>query len=66
LWTFACEAHAAGDRADARIIMKMIEAIDASDYELARQLCLALRPWYRDRCGEVPVRRGLDEGATSG
>ncbi|MBL8754711.1 MAG: hypothetical protein JNK15_15510 [Planctomycetes bacterium] len=61
LWLVACQAHAAGDRADARIILKMVEAIDGCDYVLARQLRLALRAGYRDQCGEVPAQRGFDE-----
>jgi hypothetical protein len=65
LWLVACQAHAAGDRADARIILKMVEAIDGSDYVLAAQLRLALRSTYRDSCGEVPAQRGADEGAVS-
>lgn len=60
LWTIARDAHSVGDRADARILMKMIEAIDDGDYELLRQLSLALRPQYRDRSGAVPERRAQD------
>ena len=60
LWGIARDAHAAGDRADARIMMKMIEAIDEDDYEQVAQLNQALRPRYRDRSGKVPTRRSLD------
>jgi hypothetical protein len=60
LWLRATEAHAVGDRADSRIMLKMIEAIDDGDYGLLRQLSLALRQHYRDRVGPVPERRAQD------
>ena len=61
LWTLAREAHSLGDRQDARVMLKMIEAIDEGDYELLRQLSLALRPTHRERIGPVPERRAQDE-----
>jgi hypothetical protein len=64
LWAVARDAHAAGDRADARIMMKMIEAIDDGDYEQLAQLNLALRPRYRERSGKVPQRRAQDVDAS--
>lgn len=64
LWAIARDAHAAGDRADARIVMKMIEAIDNGDYGQLPQLNLALRPPYRDRSGKVPAHRALDVDAS--
>lgn len=64
LWGLARDAHAAGDRADARILMRMIEAIDEGDYEQLAQLNLALRPHYRDRSGKVPQRRAQDVEAS--
>lgn len=60
LWIAAKDAHAAGDRADARILMRMIEGIDEGDYELLLQLSQALRPGYRDRIGRVPGQRAQD------
>ena len=60
LWIAAKDAHAAGDRADARILMRMIEGIDEGDYELLVQLSQALRPGYRDRIGRVPGQRAQD------
>jgi hypothetical protein len=60
LWNVARDAHAAGDRADARIIMKMIESIDDGDYSQLGQLTSALRPTYRERCGAVPAHRAQD------
>jgi hypothetical protein len=60
LWGIARDAHAAGDRADARIMMKMIEAIDEGDYGQLAQLSLALRSHYRDRSGRVPKQRTQD------
>jgi hypothetical protein len=60
LWLRASEAHAVGDRADGRIMVKMIEAIDDGDYGLLRQLSLALRAQYRDRIGPIPERRAQD------
>jgi hypothetical protein len=44
----------------------MVEAIDGCDYELARQLRLALRAGYRDLCGDVPAQRSVDDGAPGG
>ncbi|MFY9341375.1 MAG: hypothetical protein WAT39_02720 [Planctomycetota bacterium] len=41
--------------------MKMIEAIDDGDYELLRQLSLALRSQYKERAGSLPERRAQDE-----
>ena len=38
----------------------MIEAIDEGDYDLLRQLSLALRPHHRERIGAVPERRAQD------
>ena len=64
LWGIARDAHAAGDRADARILMKMIEAIDEGDYEQLVQLNLALRSPYRDRSGKVPAHRAHDVDAS--
>jgi hypothetical protein len=64
LWAIARDAHAAGDRADARILMKMIEAIDDGDYTQLAQLNRALRPPYRDRSGKVPTHRALDVEAS--
>ena len=60
LWIAAKDAHAAGDRADARILMRMIEGIDAGDYLLLVQLSQGLRPGYRDRIGRVPEQRAQD------
>jgi hypothetical protein len=60
LWNVARDAHAAGDRADARILMRMIEAIDEGDYALLGQLSVALRSAYRERCGPVPSHRSQD------
>ena len=60
LWGIARDAHAAGDRADARIMMKMIEAIDEGDYAQLAQLNIALRQQYRDRSGRVPTQRAQD------
>ncbi len=65
LWAIARDAHAAGDRADARIMMKMIEAIDEGDYDELVQLNLALRPHYRDRSGKVPAQRAHDVDAAN-
>lgn len=63
LWRAASDAHAGGDRADARIMMKMVEAIDEGDYELLGQLSLALRPNYRSHIGNLPTRRAEDADA---
>lgn len=62
LWSVARDAHAAGDRSDARIMMRMIEAIDQGDYAMLGQLSLALRARYRDRTGPVPKQRADDTG----
>ena len=60
LWRAATDAHATGDRADARILLRMIEAIDEGDYATLGQLGQALRPAFRDRLGRVPQTRALD------
>lgn len=60
LWAAARDAHAAGDRADARILMRMIEAVDESDYDQLGPLQAALRPTYRERIGPVPQQRAQD------
>jgi hypothetical protein len=60
LWVLARDAHAAGDRADARILMRMIEAIDEGDYPTLGMLAQALRPGYRERIGPVPGDRARD------
>ena len=62
LWSVARDAHAAGDRADARIMMRMIEAIDQGDYAMLGQLGLALRAKYRERTGQAPRQRSDDMG----
>ncbi|MBL8733276.1 MAG: hypothetical protein JNN13_12975 [Planctomycetes bacterium] len=61
LWTVVTEAHAAGDRADARILLGMIEAIDAGDYASLPQMALALRQQYRTRIGKVPTSPTVHE-----
>jgi hypothetical protein len=66
LWQIARNAHAAGDRADARILMRMIEAIDNDDYPALPQYFPALRQNYRDVLGKLPASRGKDEGASAG
>lgn len=65
LWLAAKTAHAAGDRADARILLKMIEAVDADEYAALPGLVAALRPTYRERLGRVPASRGEDIEARS-
>ena len=65
LWLVARDAHAAGDRADARILMRMIETIDDGDYEALAQLHVALRPNYRDIVGAVPKGRAVDAEAST-
>ena len=62
LWLVATEAHAAGDRADARIMMRMIETIDEGDYANLVPLVAALRPTFRDRLGRIPNGRAHDHG----
>lgn len=62
LWRCVTEAHAAGDRADARIMMRMIEVIDEGDYATLNQHAQALRGHYRDRLGRVPSNRAEDGG----
>jgi hypothetical protein len=58
----ATDAHAAGDRADARIMMRMIETIDEGDYANLGPLMAALRPAFRDRLGRIPSGRANDQG----
>lgn len=65
LWLAAKAAHAAGDRADARILMKMIEAVDVDEYAALAGLAAALRAPYRDLLGRVPTHRGDDTTAQS-
>ena len=65
LWLLACDAHAHGDRADARIMMKMVEAIDEGDYVLLGQIGVAIRSPYRERVGKVPAQRSHDLAANS-
>jgi hypothetical protein len=60
LWRAATAAHAAGDRADARIMLRMIESIDEGDYTTLHQLGQALRGHYRDSLGKVPQARSDD------
>jgi hypothetical protein len=62
LWLVATDAHAAGDRADARIMMRMIETIDEGDYANLAPLVAALRPMFRDRLGRIPNGRAHDHG----
>ncbi|MEO6594399.1 MAG: hypothetical protein ABIP94_06575 [Planctomycetota bacterium] len=60
LWLIAKAAHAAGDRADARILMGMIVAIDDGDYQGLPQMTVALRVNYRSQLGKVPADRSVD------
>jgi hypothetical protein len=66
LWILARDAHAGGDRADARILMRMIEAIDEGDYPTLLMLGQGLRPGYRDRIGPIPGDRSDDVGREGG
>lgn len=54
-WVLAQEAHSAADRADARILLRMIEVVDQGDYGALAQLVQALRAPYRERLGEIPA-----------
>lgn len=58
MWLLVTDAHAAGDRADARIMLGMIEAIDEGDYAVLAQMSLALQPKYRERVGPAPTPPG--------
>lgn len=63
LWSEACRAHDAGDRADARVLHRMSEAIDEGDYAAVQQLAQTLREVYRTRLGTLPAARAHDAGA---
>ncbi|HEX5053146.1 MAG TPA: hypothetical protein VFZ65_15330 [Planctomycetota bacterium] len=65
LWMIAKAAHAAGDRADARILMGMIVAIDEGDYAGLTQMTVALRATYRSLLGPVPSDRVSDVGGAA-
>jgi hypothetical protein len=47
-------AHSAADRADARILMRMVEAVDEGDILDLYQLSLALQARYLDELGPIP------------
>ena len=53
-WYVAQNAHSAADRADARILMRMIELVDQGDYTALDQLAQALQVEYRELLGEIP------------
>ncbi|MFK7739547.1 MAG: hypothetical protein AB8H80_04420 [Planctomycetota bacterium] len=60
-WALAQRAHSSADRADARILMTMVEAIDDGDYDGLAELVLALRSNYRQSLGDVPRSSQQDE-----
>lgn len=60
-WAAAQAAHAAADRADARILLRMIEFVDCGDYEALGPLVKALQEAYRQKLGSVPA--SCDEDA---
>jgi len=53
-WGVAESARSSADRADARILMRMIELVDCGDYEALEPLAQALQAEYRELLGLVP------------
>lgn len=60
VWRVAQNAHAVADRADARILMRMIEVVDDGDYVDLPELAKALREPYRQSIGVIPADRTDD------
>lgn len=63
-------AHSAADRADARILMRIIEVVDDGDLRELSQLTLALQGKYRDELGSMTdgskaLAEDLGEGAAA-
>jgi hypothetical protein len=46
-WSVAENARSSSDRADARILMRMIELVDCGDYDALEPLAKALQAEYR-------------------
>ena len=65
-WAIAQRAHSSADRADARILMCMVEAIDEGDYASLRQFAVALRAGYRDQLGTIPTSPRDDGDGAAG
>lgn len=59
-WSVAQNARSSADRADARILMRMIELVDRGDYEALETLAKALQAEYREGLGIVPAESGED------
>lgn len=53
-WCVAESARSSSDRADARILMRMIELVDCGDYDGLEPLAKALQAEYRELLGLVP------------
>lgn len=53
-FAIAQQAHSAADRADARILMSIVDAIDERDFESLPQLTQAVQAKYRSQLGDVP------------
>jgi hypothetical protein len=53
-FSVAQAAHSAVDRADARILMGIIEVVGDGDLRDLSQLMLALQSKYRDQLGSLP------------
>lgn len=54
------QARAAGDLLDARILMRLVRAVDEADYVVIEPLARVLRPGYRDSIGAIPASRAAD------
>ena len=65
-WAIAQTAHSRADRADARILMRMVEVVDEGDYGSLSQLCKALRPGYREQLGTIPESASEDAPGEGG
>ena len=58
-------AHSAADRADARILMRIIEVVDHGDYPALAQLTQALQSRYRYLIEPLPTPGEQLPGAAS-
>ncbi len=69
-FTIVQVAHSAADRADARILMRMVELVDEGDYPGLVQMAKALQARYREQLGAIPAaddaRAGGDGPASDG
>ena len=63
-WSVAENARSSSDRADARILMRMIELVDCGDYDALEPLAKALQAEYRTLLGIVP--RALEDDHEGG